>query len=470
MATEMPNTTAVGNDVLLEMIALVSSADRLNKDDIDDGFTDGTQSELYKDNDKCRIHLIIYAFLALSLVQNNSRDVCAVVVYQHQDGLDVHVAKNGRLEERFKEHVERVIDLVKSTAKTQLPNKRKFVNQYFECIRQFALPKLIAREKSLRHLMTSHYKDHSTEFNIAPLSLLKDAITAYSQVPLLCVTWGDRKVASLSSIGDVYDGLKIAISKIEPLLSPITNVDHINLAYLCSAVSETSLVRRLNDRRELYDLIEAMKKVGQYYRGTRFLYERIVDDKYRARFCNIAVEYVEYEIKEKRRPQISWYDLLKKIYKETTGNDLPLNANRFQGIYGGIIHYGKSQEYVGHCETKLISELIRKGRPATEIGVSKACCGLCYHWVKGVNAYLMTSRGNMGRWLVGGNHHKVYYWEAPQDTSAAAAAGKFAVRDYLKGRIMHMIYRCLWTAAGESPSEADGLPDPPDSPFMEFGD
>ena len=456
---------------LIDLIAFVKSARRRNPErDEEAEYNDGTQNALYTDTNKGRVHLIIYAFIALSLVQFGNRDVCATAVYQLEDRFEVYVSRNDGPDDRFRQVTDELVCLIRDTATNTKPDKGKFIRHYFDLIRRHCGGKLKSRISALQSELTKH-TGRIGKFVIPSLPLLKERITNYgaSDPPKFHMSWGDAKAASLSPKGNLYDGLLLALAKVErSAVDPTSTVNYVNLSRQCSVVGESTYVRSLNQHPELYDLIENIKKVGQYYRGARYLFDRIIDPKYQSRFKNITVHMVDSPDRIKHRPpETDWYALLSRIEQNRTGSAITISKGRFQAEYGGIVNYEKKQEYTPHCECNLVSQLISRNIAPTTLGTSKLCCELCSVWIDGVNDYL-GKLGETRRWTVGSTRGKIYFWEPPQSTSPAVMAGNAAVRVYLLKKVRIMVDNCKQLEVLESPSEMDALSVPPDSPFLDY--
>src|SRR5438876_5830551 len=104
-----------------ELIAIIHRCQRVsdiaddNEDDADSE-TDDIPQFSAEENAKNRIHIIIYNFLALSTVLEQSRDVGAIAVYEFPDTIRVYYSKN-QLTDRCATHVEALAELVRTTAK-----------------------------------------------------------------------------------------------------------------------------------------------------------------------------------------------------------------------------------------------------------------------------------------------------------------------------------------------------------------
>jgi len=404
---------------LIDLIAFVKSARKRNPErDEEREYNDGAQNALYRDNDKGRLHLIIYSFIALSLVQFGNRDVCATAVYQHEDGFEVYLSRNDTPDDRFHDIATELVALIRSTAMQGKPNKEKFIIQYFDLIRRFCAGKLRSRIGDLRSELTKNTRQ-TGKFVIAPFPLLKERINNYraSDPPPMNMTWGDSKAMSMAPTGNLYHGLLTTLEKVESgAVNPTSTINYINLSIHCAIVGESTYVRSLNHHPELYDLIENLKKVGQYFRGARYLFDRITDTKYRQRFWKIKVHVIGSPLRTKHKPdEKDWYELLSQIEQQRTRSAITVSKGRFQAEYGGITNYEKKQEYSTHCECNLVAELISRNVVPTSLGTSKLCCELCSVWMDGVNTYL-GQQGQTGRWIVGGTHGKLYFWKPPQST------------------------------------------------------
>jgi len=218
---------------LIDLIAFVKSARKRNPERDEREYNDGAQNALYRDNDKARFHLIIYSFIALSLVQFGNRDVCATAVYQQGDGFEVYLSRNDPPDDRFHDIATELVALIRSTAMQGEPNKEKFIIRYFDLIRRFCAGKLRSRIADLRSELKK-ITGQNGKFVIAPFPLLKERINNYraSDPPLMNITWGDAKAMSMAPTGNLYDGLLTALEKIESgVVNPTSTINYINLRY-----------------------------------------------------------------------------------------------------------------------------------------------------------------------------------------------------------------------------------------------
>jgi hypothetical protein len=232
------------------------------------------------------------------------------------------------------------------------------MENYFNFIRRHCSAKLQSRVADLQSSLRLDTRKNAGKFVTPALPLLKTRITEYGATdpPEIDLSWGDRKAKSLSPKGNLYDGLLIALEKLASnAVKPTSTWNYLNLSMLCSVLGESTYVRSLNRHPELLDLIENIQKMGQYFRGARFLYDRIMDPKYRPRFRNITIELVDSPDRLPTKPgQPDWYTLLGQAEQLRTGSPMSVTRNRFQGEFGGVSNYGKRiQEYTAHATWRM---------------------------------------------------------------------------------------------------------------------
>ena len=133
-------------------------------------------------------------------------------------------------------------------------------------------------------------------------------------------------------------------------------------------------------------------------------------------------------------------------------SQLQFTENQFRGVYGGIGNYEqycKSTEFVHHCEVSLIKQLTENHLP-TVIGISKACCPLCYQFIKILNDRNRSEK--KGIWIIGQKHDKFYQWDYEDDVSDEMKYALDGVRMWVEKKVMQMIECCQMKAVTESPS------------------
>jgi len=164
-----------------------------------------------------------------------------------------------------------------------------------------------------------------------------------------------------------------------------------------------------------------------------------------------------------------WYHILQVIYYRHTLQSLSVSANGFKSFYGGIVNYERvtnDAEFVLHCELKLILSLTEL-HPPTVLGISKACCSLCYEYIQSLNKSLQ--QNGRPTWLIGGKHQKCYLWACPNNTSAEVKVGLDAVRKWVENRILAMLEKCQQKLSfTESPSQRDDDAEQGDDSPMEL--
>ena len=124
------------NDFLDEAIALLNSIYPNGPANVEDVF-------MYPHDDDTAKHIILYNWIALSLVRKAERDVAAIAVYQHGDGVTVYWTKNS-IDDEDVQHAEEFGALVRRAARDRIP-QREFQTLYFGMMAKNSKPKLTRR-------------------------------------------------------------------------------------------------------------------------------------------------------------------------------------------------------------------------------------------------------------------------------------------------------------------------------------
>ena len=118
----------------------------------------------------------------------------------------------------------------------------------------------------------------------------------------------------------------------------------------------------------------------------------------------------------------------------------------------GVTEYEKwpTQTFISHCEITLMRSLtyVHK-RPPTVLGVSKACCPLCFEFIRAVNQNRAMYSQTL--WKVGGSHGNVYNWSLGSDKDKSMLAGTAAVGKWVYDKVLTMIQDCIYKSVAESP-------------------
>ena len=451
-------------DYLHELISIMSRAQRITPDELVDDYD--APSQLANISNKEREHLVIHAWMALSIVLKEARDVAAVATYRKTDKIVVYYAKNGPIDEDSQSHIQELSSLIRNTARNASVSKGELIRSYFSLVHRNLYAKYRRRLHELKYYITMKRESAKPGlFYDAPTPLLLDYLdqNLKTQTPFTVVRAADESVAALSSFKNMYDGLICIINTLKDRIGSVsTERDFESCSFYAYALGNNSLIENIkSNRREFLDLVESAKKLGEYWRGINRLF-KIINNGQREYFVNFEIIPICNNISRIIPLEKDWYHVLSCFYYRQTGKTLPFPPNRFKGIFGGIKNYEKyfnDTEFICHCEVILITALMEMKESPTALGISKASCSMCYRFVRGVNEYLKEQRASS--WVVGAEHQKVYAWKAMDAGDAVAIQkGNDAVRQFVYSRIMDMIHKCDDLSATESPPM--GFPTPPE--------
>ena len=210
-------------EYLPELIAILSKTQRISPRQDDNEFEDGP-SQFSNLDEKERRHLIIYSFLALSIVLEDQRDVAAVAVYQLPDSIQIYYAKNLEITDAFRSHVEELASLVRSTARDHSFSKDRFIDEYFTLIRRNCGKKFRKRVNDLKHhLLMKSESGLPGYFYVSSVSSLRTYLQDSSRqnVPFIICHQADLDALNLRKDKNIYAGLSYIL---ETLISKISSI------------------------------------------------------------------------------------------------------------------------------------------------------------------------------------------------------------------------------------------------------
>ena len=443
-----------------ELIAIIYRCQRVSDhtdDDKDDPASEPDDIAQYspEENVKIRMHVIIYNFLALSTVLEQSRDVGAIAVYELPDTIRVYYSKN-QLSNRCQTHVEKLAALVRTAAKDSQVTRKKLTYDYFTLILSNARSKFISR---LQNFKDSVLRKPDFGFTTAQdlIEYLKTG--AFDNVPFVCANSADTEAAAFSLTKNLYEGLSIILEKlVENVSTPSESLEYyVKMSFYCYMFGHSSLIVSIAKQQpRLIPLVEAAQKFGEYLRGVTRLFRAIAkNDATRERYSRFDVIVIPPPQPVNIRLHPDWFDVLRTVYRRRNGREITITKNQFRGVYGGIRNYEKylRTEFVQHAEITLLTHLARS-HPPTVIGLSKSCCVLCYQYVTALNSY--NAKQGKNKWIVGGRHENVYNWYYPsREDSPSAFENELnvaveGVTEWIENRIMQMIENCEYQSGTES--------------------
>ena len=457
-----------------ELISIISRCQRMshssnNDDDDNDKSAEPDDSLQYPpaENSNTKTHVIIYNFLALSTVLEQSRDVGAVAVYQHPNGVRVYYSKN-QLNDRCQRHVAQLAELIRAAAKDRRADRKETTYAYFNLMLSNASNKFKCRLHKFKDQVRRPLADFGFKVAQDVVDYLKDR--ALSDLSVAPVNHADAEAAAHSPTKNVYEGLAVVLETlIQKSLHTSETLEYcVNMSLGCYMFGHSSLsIAIANQHPQLLPLVEAAQKFGEYIRGVTRLLTVITQNK------QARERYSRFEVIAIPSPQpvtISlypdWFDVLRKVYLKRKGQEITVTKSQFRGVYGGINNYEKylRTEFVQHAEITLLTHLAPSHTPAI-IGISKACCGLCYQYITALNRHNKTQ--TQGQWIIGGKHENVYNWlyslsdNSPSQSQLNAAID--GVREWVENQIVQMIEHCQYRSGTESPTQlSDNEPKTPE--------
>ena len=447
-----------------ELISIISHCRRMsqgadNDDDDNDESAEPDDTLQYSldENSNTRTHVIIYNFLALSTVLEQSRDVGAVAVYELPNGVRVYYSKN-QLNDRCQRHVAQLAELIRAAAEKPQVDRKEITYAYFKLMLSNASSKLMSRLHKFKDQVRRPLADYGFKVAQDVVDYLKNS--ALNKSSVRPVNRADAEATTHSPTKNLYEGLAIVLEKLIQRASTSSETPDycVNMSLYCYMFGHSSLsITIAKEQPQLLPLVEAAQKYGEYIRGvTRLL--RVIMHSNEAR-----KRYSRFEVIAIPSPQPvtvslcpDWFEVLRKVYLKRKGREITVTKSQFRGVYGGIKNYEKylQTEFVQHAEITLLTHLIPNHTPAI-IGISKACCALCYQYITALNSHNRTQ--SQGQWRVGGRHENVYNWlYSLSDTSSSQSQLNVAiegVREWAENQIVQMIELCQYRSSTESPTQ-----------------
>lgn len=437
----------------------------VNADDEHDMDTEPDDIAQYSpdENLKLKIHVVIYNFLALSTVLEGSRDVGAVAVYELSDTIRVYYSKN-QVNDRCQAHVAQLAELVRNAAMDPQVNRKQMAHAYFQLMLSNAHSKLIDRLQKFKDMIRRQPPPGDIGFITTHdlVEYLKGH--ALDDSAFVIVNSADIEAADYSPSKNLYEGLSIVLENLidktsTPLESP---EDYMKLSFHCYMFGHSSLtVKIAKEKPQIIPLIEATQKFGDYLRGITRLFRTITkDNSTRERYSRFEIILVPSPQPVNMNLYPNWFDVLQAVYRRRKGQDITISKNQFRRVYGGIVNYERylRTDFLQHAEITLLNHLVPSHTP-TVIGISKACCVLCYQYVTALNKF--NEKQGRKKWIVGGRHGNIYNWYCSswEDLSSGAENENefnFAikgVKEWIENRIIQMIENCEYQSEAEFPCQ-----------------
>jgi hypothetical protein len=428
------------------------------------------ESHLHNYNESDRKHIILFNWIALSLVREAHGDVAAVAIYRLKDKPDrIYYAKNN-LSSADEAHVKEFADLVRLAASTTMPIA-EFQIKYFSLLHKNCIGKLKRRVDALR--ATIHLRDKQIgnqvnnsnpsptlreEFrNLLETSIKSNAVPPYSRnradkTALKMVSDTTNIFAALLKI---YDSMKSVLFREE---------DAHMLAKLCNHCfiigSSSVLEESTKSNRPAHEVVKTAEKLGEYCRGISHLYGLLDNEESKASFATFECFPVPSTPIRTVQLSTDWFHVIETIYTLVEGGNLPVSKDKlYEELNSQVMNYIRFRgEFTRHAEIALIEYLVKNNLAPTVIGISKMSCFLCNAWINGLNA------GNRKKWKVSGCHGRFYPWARDANPGPLTAAAESKAQNAAYDRLMELISKFI-PDPGESPVHTDTVERGPSTPF-----
>ena len=406
-------------------------------------------------------HFVLYAFIALSLVIEAERDVCAVAIYLYHNRMEVFYAKNWALRDQDIAHANEFAMLVRSTA-AQNTTLHEFQDQYFAFIMRSGRAKFMRCYGEFKAAIKETIKDSGVLPDSADdmMKIISDLIR--ENTTSVIRNNADKEVASYSDSNSIYEGLLYALNDCKSSVDTATDLyDFMRLAANAYAVGNSTVMLDICQRRPtLNNFLQCMQKFGMYYRGSTRLFLAVTHNaQSRKVYSHFTVTGLNPLPELRVDLEQDWWTVLQTVYYQRTKRMIPITQGQFTAKYGAAIRdytnpRYKVQRFEEHCEITLVRHLSASHGP-TELGISKACCPTCFAYIIGVNE-LRESMG-LSTWAIGTQHDQMYNWQcvysgADNQRDIVLEAGAEAVREFVTKEIIRLIKSCRTKKANQSPS------------------
>ena len=198
----------------------MSRAQRITPDELIDD--EDAPSQLTNISNKEREHLVIHAWMALSIVLKGARDVAAVATYRKTDKIVVYYAKNEPIDEDCQSHIQELSSLVRTTSTNTRISRDEFIRSYFSLVYKNLHAKYRRQLQELKYYITMKRESSKPGlFYVAATPLLLDYLNQNlkAQTPFEVVRAADESVAALSPSKNLYEGLIRIINTLKDLRS-----------------------------------------------------------------------------------------------------------------------------------------------------------------------------------------------------------------------------------------------------------
>ena len=401
-------------------------------------------------------HLILYDWIALSLVREAHADVAAVATYTSpKKPSRVYYAKNN-LNSLDEAHAKEFADLVRLAASTGMPLE-EFQTQYFILMHKNCLPKLKRRVDQLRASLSfcgKPLRDENNKLIRTPSqgdqlrALLQNAIDSNAPQPIR----RNRADAEALEVVEDANNIFVALLKLfESMKFHMTGEETAtmleNLCIHCWMIGRSGTLAELaRDKVGPQEVINNAAKLGDYIRGTSHLYLLVGDEKMRTSVQSF--EFFAVPPMADRRVELckDWFHVIETIYHRVNGDAIDISRSRlFSPLQAPVMAYTKFDgKFIRHAEIQLIEYLMSQKHSPTLIGISKLSCALCDQWIKAINDKTLM------KWKVGGCHGRIYPWARDVDAGPRTADAEARVQAFVYLELVELV-RKFTPDGGESP-------------------
>ena len=407
-------------------------------------------------------HIILYNWVALSLVREAYADVAAVAVYSFpKKPSQVYYSKNN-LNSSDKVHANELADLVRHAASSEMPIVG-FQDQYFALMHRNCLPKLKCRVNNLRASLSFRgkpLKDENDKLVYTPSqgdqlrTLLQNAIDSNAPQPL---HQNRPDVTAVKFVKDtnnvfvallkVFDSMKVHVASEETALMLETLCAH------CWMIGMSATLAGLaRDKVGAQDVIIAAGKLGEYFQGTGYLYILFGDKQMRSSVRSFKLFAVPPMPDRRVELCKNWFHVIDTVYHRVNGRAIDITkAKLYSQLQTQVMAYAQfAGPFIRHAEVQLIEYLMSQNRSPTIIGISKFSCALCDQWIKAINDE------NYRKWKVSGCNGRMYPWARDVDAGPLTAAAKAKVKAFVYKEVVKCIKKFI-PDGGESPAHPSVL-------------
>ena len=401
-------------------------------------------------------HLILYDWIALSLVREAHADVAAVAAYTSPEQPSrVYYAKNN-LNSLDEAHANEFADLVRLAASNGMPF-HEFQTQYFILMHKNCLPKLKRRVDQLRASLSfcgKPLKDENNEFIYTPSqsdqlrTLLQNAIESNAWQPRRRNRADTESLALVKSTKNIFVALLKLFDSMKIHITSDETADMLEILSIhCWLIGRSGILAELaRDKFGVQEVIDKAAKFGDYIRGTAHLYLLVGNEKTRMSLQSFEVFAVPPMPDRRVELDKDWFHVIETVYHRINGNAIDIDRNKmFSPLQAQVMAYAKFDgKFIRHAEIQLIEYLMSQQYPPALIGISKLSCALCDQWIKAMNDKTLV------KWKVGGCHGRIYPWARDVNAGPMTADAEARVKAFVHHELVDLVGKFI-PDAGESP-------------------